>query len=75
MRHGAVLLIVQAVAFAVLEVVINDGPDTEIAVEAVRSDVEAEVGDVDAAGDEERVGAGNQSGSGDDGREEVHLDG
>lgn len=63
MRHGAVLLIIQTVAFAVLEVVINDSPDTEVAGEAVLAAVETEIGDMDVAGDEEGVGASNQSGS------------
>lgn len=66
-RHGAVLLIIQALALAVLKVIINDGPDTEIAGKAVLAAVETEIGDVDVARDEEGVGASNQSGgSGDD---------
>lgn len=68
------LTIVEALAFAILEVVINDGPDAEVAVVAALGAVEAEVCDVDVAGDEEGVGAGNKgSGSGEDG-EELHLD-
>lgn len=63
MRHGAVLLIVQALALAVLEIVINDSPDTEIAGVAVLAAVETEIGDVDVARDEEGVGASNERGS------------
>lgn len=62
-RHGAVLLIIQALAFAVLEVVVNDSPDPEIAGVAVLAAVETEIGDVDVAGDEEGVGASNERGS------------
>lgn len=68
------LTVVEALAFAILEIVINDGPDAEVAVMAALGAVEAEVCDVDVAGDEEGVGAGNErSGSGEDG-EELHLD-
>lgn len=66
LRHATVLLVIQALAFAVLEVIVNDRPDTEIAVEAALGAVEAEIGDVDVAGDEEGVGASNESGSGGD---------
>lgn len=75
MRHGTILLIIQALAFAVLEVIINDGPDSEIFFRATLGAVKAEICDVDVAGDEEGVGASNESGSGGEDCEEMHLDG
>lgn len=68
-RHSTV----QAVASAIREVVIDDGPNAEIAVEAALSAEEAKVCDMDIAGDEEGIGAGNESGGGGEDVEELHL--
>lgn len=65
-RHIAILAVIQALAFAILKVVINNRPDTEIAVVATLGAVKPEVCDMDVAGDEEGVGASNESGSGGD---------
>jgi hypothetical protein len=75
LRHSAILFIIQALAFAVLEIIINDGPDTEIAVEAALGAVEAEVGNVNVARDEEGVRASDESSGGGEYWEEMHLDG
>lgn len=65
-RHVTILAIIQALAFAIREVFINDSPDTEIAVVATLGAVKPEICDMDVAGDEEGVGASNESGSGGD---------
>lgn len=65
-RHVAILAIIQALAFAIREIFINDSPDTEIAVVATLGAVKTEICDMDVAGDKEGVGASNKSGSGSD---------
>lgn len=64
---------VEALALAVGKVVVNDGPDAEVAVVAALGTVEAEVGDVGVAGDEEGVGRGEEGRGGGEEGEELHF--